>query len=62
MNEWMMNEPMNECMNEWMNEQMNEIMNKDECLNLVKIRSIEIAHAVKYVIAFYYEWMNEWMN
>ena len=50
MNEWMMNEP------------MNEIMNKDECLNLVKIRSIEIAHAVKYVIAFYYEWMNEWTN
>ena len=47
----MMNEPMNECVNESMNEPMNEIMNKDECLNLVKIRSIKKAHAVMYVIA-----------
>ena len=37
-------------------------MKKDECLNLVKIRSIKIAHAAMYVIAVYHGWMNEWID
>ena len=49
-----MNERKNVCKNESLNEQMNEKMNTDECSNLVKIRSINIAHAVTYVIAVYY--------
>ena len=58
----MMNEPINECMNESVNEEMNEMMNKDECLNLVKMKLIKIAHECGHVCDCSLLWMNGWMN